>query len=149
MSKMFNDHWMADHGYIPKNQFGDLRDIIGRPFFQGSLITATPEESLRSVYTRMKTYDISQIPVIERGKVVGIIDESDLLFALQKNAQALKQKVSQVMSKRLKTLEPKESIEKVIDLLKKDMVAIVADQKEFFGIITKIDLVEYLRTRNE
>ncbi|MDX1556187.1 MAG: pyridoxal-phosphate dependent enzyme, partial [Xanthomonadales bacterium] len=80
LSKMYNDFWMRDQGFIEFEEFGDLRDLIARPFESHDTITTGPDEPLGNAYTRMKLYDVSQLPVIEDERLVGIIDESDILI---------------------------------------------------------------------
>ena len=145
LSKMYNDFWMREQGYLAKPVFNDLRDLVSRSYADNSIIIAKPNETLISVYKRMKSYEVSQIPVIENDKIVGIIDETDLLINLHKNKNALKEQVGSFMTKDLKTLEIAASINEVIKLLENDYTVIVKEQDKFYGLITKIDLIDYLR----
>ncbi|MDX1461214.1 MAG: pyridoxal-phosphate dependent enzyme, partial [Xanthomonadales bacterium] len=79
LSKMYNDFWMRDQGLLEREMVGDLRDLIARPFESHDTVTVAPDEPLANAYSRMKLYDVSQLPVIEDGRIVGILDESDLL----------------------------------------------------------------------
>jgi cystathionine beta-synthase len=81
LSKVFNDYWMADQGFLPRAQSGDLRDLITRSFAANAVISVTPTDTLLTAHARMRMYDISQLPVIQDAKVVGMLDESDLLLA--------------------------------------------------------------------
>ena len=82
LSKMFNDYWMLDQGLLARDRKGDLRDLIARRHADQATIIVAPSDSLLIAYQRMKLYEISQLPVLEGGKVIGIIDESDLLLAV-------------------------------------------------------------------
>ena len=145
LSKMYSDFWMIENGYLGKESHGDLRDLISRPAGNGGLVTVTQTETLKSALTRMKMYDFSQLPVLEGSKIIGIIDESDILFALYSDPRALFKSVKEYMTSKLKILPPTASKAQAIDLLKKGMVAIVADKNVMYGIITKIDVIEHLR----
>ena len=145
LSKMYSDLWMAEQGFLPRPQYGDLRDLITTQLSEGTLITVTPHENLKSAYARMKMGDLSQLPVIEQGKIVGILDEWDLLSAMNASAAALDHPCSEFMSKALQTIRPTEPLERVVGLLKSGLTTIIADENQFYGIVTKIDLVEYLR----
>ena len=79
LSKMFNDYWMLDQGYIQRPQTGDIRDLITRRYDEGAVITVSPNDTLLTAFQRMRVADVSQVPVVENGKAVGILDESDLL----------------------------------------------------------------------
>lgn len=145
LSKMFSDFWMVENGFLPRERFGDLRDLVSRHYSQGNVVWVSPSDRLKAAYARMKTYDISQLPVMEHGKVVGILDESDLLFALHASSGTLGKPVREVMTTKLKFVDPRESVERVIGLLKNGLVALVADKERFYGIITKMDVVDYFR----
>jgi len=80
LSKMYNDFWMLDNGFIAREQHGDLRDLILRPFAQRDTVVVGPNDSLTVAWQRMKMYDVSQMPVVDGDKIVGIIDESDVLL---------------------------------------------------------------------
>src|SRR5580698_476225 len=70
LSKMFNDHWMTDQGLGRNTTFGDLRDLIPRRFADGAVVSVGPDEPLAIAYRRMRMYDVSQLPAVERGKIV-------------------------------------------------------------------------------
>ena len=93
----------------------------------------------------MKVHDVSQIPVLENNKVLGIVDESDVLLATYKNKESFRKPVKEIMETKLEVLSPKDSPDKVLPLFKRGMVAIVADDHGFHGIITKMDFLNYLR----
>ena len=79
LSKMFNDFWLAEQGLAEREQHGDLRDLIARSHREGGTVTVGPDDTLLTAYSRMRRADISQLPVLDDGKLVGIIDESDIL----------------------------------------------------------------------
>ena len=78
LSKMYNDYWMLDNGFIDRPQHGDLRDLILRPYSQRDTVVVSPADLLTTAYQRMKLYDVSQLPVMEGDRLVGIVDESDV-----------------------------------------------------------------------
>ncbi len=146
LSKMFNDYWMMDRGYIKKKQYGDLRDLIGRLHEDRATVTAAPTDTLLIAYGRMKLYDISQLPVIDAdGKVVGLLDEEDLLYTVIGHEEKFREPVSTAMTARLETIDAKQSIGKLIPLFDKGLVAIVTLDDKFQGLITRIDLLNTLR----
>ena len=148
LSKMFNDFWMIDQGFLKGSSFGDLRDIISRKHSEGHAVTIGTNDALLTAYSRMKLYDISQLPVVDGGKIVGMIDESDLLMAtLEGTSQAMQQKVGAIMAPKMGTVSPESSLEELSELLKHGLVAIVEDRGQFLGVITRIDLLNFLRRR--
>src|SRR5215212_8727304 len=80
LSKMFNDVWMAEQGFTIRPMHGDLSDLILHRYEAGEVVTAGPTDTLLTAFKRMRQADVSQLPVVdESGRVVGIIDESDIL----------------------------------------------------------------------
>jgi cystathionine beta-synthase len=149
LSKMYNDHWMADQGLAPRPVFGDLRDLITRRFADGAVVGLDPQDPLSVAYTRMRLYDISQAPVIDGQRIVGIIDESDLLMATADDASRFQQPVAQHMSAKLRTVARDTPIDGLLPIFNAGLVAIVADELGFHGLITRVDLLNYLRRRQQ
>ena len=147
LSKMFNDYWMLDGGYVKRPNTGDLRDLVLRRYRDGAVVSVGPEDSLLTAYNRMRTADISQVPVLENGKCIGILDESDLLMAVGRDEQEFRSPVRAAMTTRLRTLSPTAGIREVYDILNQGLVALVMDGSEFVGLITRTDLLNYMRRR--
>ena len=147
LSKMFNDFWMADRGFLPGTNYGDLRDVISRRFADGDVVSVGSEEPLNIAYSRMRLYEVSQLPVLEGDKVVGILDESDLLFALTSDPQAFRQPIHRFMTRRLQTVRPTAKVEELLPVFDAGRVVIVADDETFYGLITRVDVISYLRRK--
>ncbi|MDP4187745.1 MAG: pyridoxal-phosphate dependent enzyme [Bacteroidota bacterium] len=147
LSKMYNDFWMYDQGLKKRKNYGDLRDIIARRFEDNATVYVSSQDTLNAAYLKMKTYDISQIPVIDNNKIVGIIDESDLLSALySRNINFRSESIKEIMTTHLTKLLPTASLDSLVEVLNNGLVAIIEDEHQVFqGIITKIDLINYLR----
>ncbi|MCG6888609.1 MAG: pyridoxal-phosphate dependent enzyme [Gammaproteobacteria bacterium] len=145
LNKSFNDSWLADQGLLERTNHGDLRDIIARPMDSGDMVTVTSDDNLITTYKRMRMFDVSQLPVVNAGKIVGLIDESDILLGLFEDKDSFQMKVSSVMVTDLVTVAPSASIDTIVELFKQDKVAIVADSDTFYGLITQIDLINHLR----
>jgi cystathionine beta-synthase len=95
----------------------------------------------------MKLYDVSQLPVLEGEKIVGIIDESDLLLHVYGDEKRFLDTVSTAMITSLQTLDVKSPIEDLLPVFERGRVVIVMDGERFLGLITRIDLLNYLRRR--
>ena len=147
LSKMFNDYWMIDQGFIIRENRGDLRDMIARRHATKEDFTLTPAVPIIQAIKMMRLYDISQMAVLDEGGcVIGILDESDILLAVVNDSKNFKQPVSEFMTTELSTLSSAASIDKLIPLFAQDKVAIVLDDDEnFLGLVTKIDLIYHLR----
>ncbi len=147
LSKMYNDYWMLDNGFIQRQQHGDLRDLILRPYSQRDTVVVAPSDALTVAYQRMKLYDVSQLPVMEGDAIVGIIDESDVLLHVYGDETRFRDPVSTAMVSKLEKLDVKSAVESLLPLFDKGHVAIVMDGAKFLGLITRIDLLNYLRRR--
>jgi cystathionine beta-synthase len=147
LSKQFNDYWMQDQGFRSTTLHGDLRDIIVRRFAEGAVVSVTPSEPLTIAYTRMRLYDVSQLPVVEGQQIVGILDESDLLLALSADRAAFQHPVADFMTTKLETVSPRVPVESLLPIFDSGRVAIVADEAGFHGLITRVDVLNYLRRR--
>lgn len=149
LSKMFNDYWMTDQGFLDREQFGDLRDLISRRIEDRAVVSVAPDDDLLIAYGRMKLSDVSQVPVLEGDQIVGIIDESDLLLALYHNEQNFKARVGDYMTSKLEVVSPSHKIENVVPILRADRVVILVDDGRFLGLITKVDLINHLRRKHK
>jgi len=147
LSKLYNDYWMLDNGFLDRQPTGDLRDLILRPYAQKDTVVASPADLLVTAYNRMKLYDVSQLPVMDGEKIVGIIDESDLLLHVYGDEKRFLDPVSTAMITELQTLGVKSPIEDLLPVFEHGRVAIVVDGDKFLGLITRIDLLNYLRRR--
>ena len=127
-----------------------MRDIISRSLKDNELIFVRSDDTLNAAFAKMKLHDISQLPVLDNNKIVGIIDESDLLFALYKSKENFKWEVSKVMSTNLVKITPDEPIDTLIKIFRKGFVAIIESKSGvFYGIITQIDLINFLKSEKK
>jgi len=150
LSKLYNDDWMLDNGFIEREQFGDLRDLIVRPYSQRDTVVLAPTDTLTTAYQRMKLYDISQLPVLDNGRVVGMMDESDVLLHVYGDEARFGDQVSIAMTcDKLDVLQVTSPIESLLAVFDRGHVAIVVDGESFLGLITRIDLLHWLRRRVE
>ena len=147
LSKMYNDYWMLDNGFLQRPQHGDLRDLILRPYTQHDTVVVGPGDLLTTAYQRMKLYDVSQLPVMDGEHLAGIIDESDVLLHVYGDEARFRDPVSVAMVSKLEKLDVKSPIEALLPVFDRGQVAIVMDGEKFLGLITRIDLLNYLRRR--
>ena len=147
LSKAFNKSWLHDNNLLESEKFGDLRDLISRRADQGEMITVAPSDSLLVAYNRMRASDISQLPVIKEGYLLGIIDEEDVLISVSKNQGTFSDEVERHMIQQLDVLQYNASEDELIGILSEGKVAIIYSEDTFIGFITKVDLINYYRNR--
>ncbi|MBM3617759.1 MAG: pyridoxal-phosphate dependent enzyme [Alphaproteobacteria bacterium] len=147
LSKLYNEHWLDDHGFVIREETNDLRDLITRPHTKKSAVTVQPGDTLQAAYRKMKMYDVSQMPVMQEGKLIGIVNETDILLSVTGNERGFSMSVGDAMVKNLTTVDVKSPPEVLLPIFGQGMVAIVVDGDDFLGLVTPIDLLQYLRKR--
>lgn len=147
LSKMYNDFWLLDQGYLERPADGTLRELIARRYEEGAVITVSPDDTLLTASQRMRMADISQVPVVEEGRCVGLLDESDLLVAIHGDAARFRSPVREAMTSRLETIAADARIDSVYGILDRGLVALVTEGDQFLGLITRSDLLSYLRRK--
>ncbi len=148
LTKMFNDFWMADQGFIRNEHQGNIEDLVTRKYSERTVITVKPEDTLLLAHSKMRMYDISQIPVVAADDVIGIIDEWDILTAVENGDEAIfNQPVKDYMSKDIIFVSSNDELSEVIAILKQGFLVIVKKTNRFYGLITKMDYINYLRKK--
>lgn len=146
LSKMYDDFWMAEQGFIHRPPHGDLSDLISHQYEAGEVITVGPDDSLLTAFKRMRDSDVSQLPVVDQnGRAMGILDESDVLVKVHRDPLHFNDPVKSAMTDKLETLSPTATIKDLLDVFDRGRVAIVMEDDRFLGLVTRSDLLSYLR----
>ena len=138
---------MIDQGLLARPRFGDLRDLVGRRPEEGSVVSVAPTDTLLTAFQRMRLADVSQLPVLDGGTLVGLVDESDLLLGVHADAERFRAPVSSAMTDAPSTIAPSAGLAELETVLGRGHVAIVADAQGFHGLITRVDLLNHLRRK--
>ncbi|WP_394833544.1 pyridoxal-phosphate dependent enzyme [Pendulispora rubella] len=144
VSKIFNDDWMRENGFLDDQPgLGTVRDILDASA-KRKIVTASATSTVREVIGLLKSLDISQIPVVDGGKLRGIIAEVDLLRHLVSGAKTLDSTVGELVEGDYATVTPDTKIELLQGVLSDAKAALVMDGTEVVGIVTRIDLIDFL-----
>ena len=135
---------MRDQGLLAGPVYGDLRDLVT----QKVLVSVEPDDTLLIAYTRMRAHGVSQLPVLDKGELVGLLDEWDLLQAVTPNKANFAHLVRGVMTTTLETCDASADVSALLPLFERNLVPIITHNGKFEGLITKIDYLNYLRRRN-
>jgi len=93
----------------------------------------------------MKERGISQLPIVDEARLVGIVTESDLLGKLVEGRASLSSSVAEVMFRKVRTVNEREDAGVLTKLFAEGLVGLVVDDSQYLkGIVTKMDLVDYL-----
>jgi len=150
LSKVFNDAYMAQEGWLGRERTGTVRDVVINRFDEGSEIFVRPNETVASAFARMRAGDVSQLPVIENERVVGLVEESDVLDALvagEEMGQVFQKPVGEVMIGKLETISANAPVSELLPLFGRGLVPLVMDGQKFLGLVTRIDLINYFQIR--
>jgi cystathionine beta-synthase len=144
VSKIFNDEWMRENGFLEDQPgLGTVSDILNAKG-RSEIVTATPASKVRDVIATMKRLSISQLPVVEKGKLRGIVAEVDLLRHLVTGSKTLDSAIGDLAEGDYATVTLDTKVELLQAALADAKVAIVTDREAVKGIVTKIDLIDFL-----
>jgi cystathionine beta-synthase len=151
LSKIFNDEWMADYGFLTDPSQPTVLDVLRRKGADlPELVHVHPDETVGSAIQILREYGVSQMPVVKAeppvmaAEVVGSVIERDLLDAVFSDRAALDQLVERHMSKALPTVGSGEPVSIVITALEAASAALVLDDGKPIGVLTRADLLGYL-----
>jgi cystathionine beta-synthase len=146
LSKVFNDDWMRENGFL-ESAWAELRvsDVLTSKATQ-ELYTAHPDDSQTEIIALMKKHDVSQLPVVEDGRLLGLVTEVELLDHLltgDHDHQPL-ETIEALIRPQVATVEPSTSLETLSSMFTTRRVVLVVEGEQLVGIITKIDLLDFL-----
>jgi cystathionine beta-synthase len=145
LSKLYNDFWMEDQGFIERKKQGDLRDLIGRPHGERATITVGPTDILATAHNRLRNAGFSQLPVMDNGRLVGIVTEDTIIQFVFGKPDLMNAPVKDAMQKAIIQLDVKTSINNLVAMLHVQPFAAVLEGDEFLGLITRSDVLNHLR----
>jgi cystathionine beta-synthase len=145
LSKLFNDFWLEDQGFITREQQGDLRDLIGRPHGERATITVGPTDVLTTAHNRLRNAGFSQLPVMEEGKLVGIVTEDAIIQHVFGKPELMNAPVAEAMESAFIQLDRTTSVNNLVAMLHVQPYAAIMDDDDFLGLITRSDVLNYLR----
>jgi cystathionine beta-synthase len=145
LSKLYNDFWLEDQGFIKRPQHGDLRDLIGRPHDERATITVGPTDILVTAHNRLRNAGFSQLPVMDEGKLVGIVTEDTIIQYVFNDPMLMNAPVSDAMESAFIQLPRETSVNNLVAMLHVQPYAAVMDGEHFLGLITRADVLNYLR----
>jgi len=145
LSKLYNDFWLEDQGFIKREKCGDLRDLIGRPHGERATITVGPGDVLTTAHNRLRNAGISQLPVMESGKLVGVLTEDAIMQFVFGKPELMNAPVKDAMQTAYIQLEKNADLNNLVAMLHVQPYAAVVDGDDFLGLITRSDVLNHLR----
>jgi cystathionine beta-synthase len=150
LSRLFSDEWMRDNGFAVEGAEGiggaTVGDVLGPR--RGHVITARRTDRVEAVVKKMRDHDISQMPVLDdEGRAIGMIHEYDLLNFLVEGKHRLTETVEPLIQPLQGVVSPDTPIGRLRAIFNDDNVAVVREGDRVTGVLTKIDLIEFLGER--
>ena len=149
LSKVFNDNWLINEGLKKPNRTGNLQELILNLYANKSVIYSNPSEKVSVAITKMTNNDISQLPVIDNGEVIGVIDDTCILKNSHLKEFNFSSIVSEIMNKKFNAIEVSSDINNLYNFFENSNYVIVKKNNNFIGLITKIDFISYLKNNIE
>ncbi|HMZ50540.1 MAG TPA: pyridoxal-phosphate dependent enzyme, partial [Flavobacteriales bacterium] len=142
VGKMFNDDWMRERGFLVEERptAGDL--LKGKDL---RLLSVDADEPVLTAIDRMRAHNIDQLPVFEHGKPVGTITDARLFDALLEDADVRTQAARVLMGPALPVLSMDATLDEVAKRLGNGAPAVLVEQSNGFGILTKQDIIGKLK----
>jgi cystathionine beta-synthase len=148
VSKIFNDDWMRENGFLDDEPgIGIVADVLALRN-KRKIVTTTSTAKVQEVITTLKGLGISQLPVVDKGKLKGIISEVDLLRHMVSGPKTASSSIAALVESDYATVTPDTKIELLQGVLADARAAIVTEGEAVVGIVTKIDLIEYLAKKS-
>jgi cystathionine beta-synthase len=149
LSKIFDDKWMRENGFLDEvDPLGTVAELLRRKK-QRPLVTAQKRESVRDVIATMRDTGVSQMPVLdgEGGRLCGIVAEVDLLDFLVKGEAGLDSPIEPLIESDYATVTPGTRVHLLRNIFNDAQIVVVETGDTIIGVITKIDLIEFLAER--
>jgi cystathionine beta-synthase len=145
LSKMYDDAWMAHNGYLEvapeATTAGDLLQALGR---EGKMVSLRPDDSLQHAADTFRELGISQMPVIESGRIMGAVQEITIVHALHGGLDSRSATVRQVMARPMPEVEFSVLLEEIYRLLLAgNQGVVVVKEGRLTGLITRADLMQF------
>ena len=147
LSKVFNDDWMRENGFLER-EWIDYRAIdIQAKKQDGRVITARPDDLMTDVVGMLKEYNISQVPVVdENERLIGVVTEIDLLnhMLLSDHTHSVDETIEPIINRTVPMVQPNTPVETLLAVLSNSNVVVIATNNSVQGILTKIDILDFL-----
>jgi cystathionine beta-synthase len=140
--------WMKENHFTESAWETERIGDILRTMPRRKLMSAASSDTVADSVLLMKEHGISQLPVVDDGRLVGILTESDVLGKLVDGRATLSSAVAEVMFRKVTTVKESDEASKLIEIFASGMAGLVVDEAgRLVGIVTKMDLVDRLTSK--
>lgn len=147
LSKIFDDEWMRSNGFLEEEDpLGTVRDLLAAKRTR-SIVSAKLGDSVGNVIALLKEHGISQVPVLDGGRLSGLVSEIDLLNYLLQNPGKLDTPIDDLVEADYATVTVQTNVKLLKNIFNDAKLVCVLERDDLVGVITKIDLIDYLASR--
>lgn len=140
MGKMYNEDWLRERGFLKDEKLTAKSILIKRG--RQEIVTIDCEQSVLQAINTIKSLNISQIPVTQKGMIIGKITESDILSSVLENPALRSGSVKDIMTSSFPFVDLNTSIDKITSIINKEnMAVLVEDELGEIEIITQYDII--------
>ncbi len=143
LSKVYDDDWLRENSFLDDEEtYGRIKDLVERQ--KQPLITARPHDGVQQIIRLMKQHGISQLPVLDGDRLVGIISEVDLLNALLKDPASVDRPVGELVDQNYVFVPPETPINRLASVFAEGKIALIQQDGKVRAVVTKIDLIDHM-----
>ncbi len=150
LSKLYDDDWMRENGFLDEPLSAARAGDVHRAKSDGSLITAHPDDPLIEVVALFKSHNISQVPVVdEQRRLHGLVTEVSLLDHMlnAEHQHTPDETIRPLIDADVPVISPDAPMQALMNIFADHGVALLVEDEELLGILTKIDLLDFLSTQ--
>ncbi|MGH8274542.1 MAG: pyridoxal-phosphate dependent enzyme, partial [Gammaproteobacteria bacterium] len=147
LSKVYNDFWLAERGFVSAPKTGTLADLVTRPHRAHATVTVSPEDTLSIAHDRLREGGFSQLPVVRNGRLVGAVTEADLLRSVVEQEFAFDTPVGRVMNAGFPRMDVGDPADWLAERLTHEPAVAIEDGDEFLGLVTRADYLTWIRNQ--
>ncbi len=147
LTKHHSDEWLKEKDLLDDSVEFMIRDAVAAKRSRGTLpalVSVPPLATVQEALSLMSSYELSEIPVIDQGTVVGTARENKLMAAVIEERRVIERPVQDVMDKPATIIDAHEDITKAIELLRNEPMIVVSEFNKPSGVLTRHDILEYL-----
>ncbi|HLO41904.1 MAG TPA: pyridoxal-phosphate dependent enzyme [Phycisphaerales bacterium] len=149
LTKFLQDGWMKDYGFLGSDRDLGLVDDILAARGKTQVITAKETDTVQGVIDLFRNHGVSQVPIIDgRGHPVGMVHEVDVLRGLNDGRVTPTSSVKAISTSIGGLIYPKARIEELFRIFETDQVGVVVDNNQIVGIISKVDVLQFMTRRS-
>jgi cystathionine beta-synthase len=148
LSTFWSDEWMMDKGFVDPSTLKVADVLRQKPSGPPALVSVSPEDLVRTALERMRSKDVSQVPVLEGNRSIGSLEDGPVMTRVLEDSSLLQQKVGRVMGPPFPVVGMADPLQEALrPLPRKQAAVLVMDDGSITGILTRFDFLKFIHTK--